>query len=66
MNSQVRDRAALVEPIMEIELVNEMSRIADEVYVDRAVVDLRPPAGGGVADDGARAASGCRRAGASP
>jgi MoxR-like ATPase len=38
LNSQVRDRAALVEPIMKIELVTEMSRIADEVYVDRAVV----------------------------
>ena len=38
LNSQVRDRAALVEPIMKMELVTEMSRIADEVYVDRAVV----------------------------
>ena len=38
LNSQVRDRAALVEPIMKIELVTEMSRIADEVYVDRSVV----------------------------
>jgi MoxR-like ATPase len=38
LNSQVRDRAALVEPIMKIELVSEMSRIADEVYVDRSVV----------------------------
>jgi len=38
MNSKVRDRASLVEPIMKIELVTEMSRIADEVYVDRAVI----------------------------
>ena len=38
LNSQVRDRAALVEPIMKIDLVTEMSRIADEVYVDRAVI----------------------------
>ena len=38
LNSQVRDRAALVEPIMKIELVTEMSRIADEVHVDRSVV----------------------------
>jgi MoxR-like ATPase len=38
MNSQVRDRAALVEPIMKTELVTEMSRIADDVYVDRAVI----------------------------
>jgi MoxR-like ATPase len=38
LNSKVRDRAALVEPIMKMDLVTEMSRIADEVYVDRAVV----------------------------
>ena len=38
MNSQVRDRAALVEPIMKMDLVTEMSRIADDVYVDRAVI----------------------------
>ena len=38
LNSRVRDRAALVEPIMKIDLVSEMSRIADEVHVDRAVV----------------------------
>src|SRR6476469_7338577 len=38
LNSQVRDRAALVEPIMKMALVAEMSRIADEVYVDGAVV----------------------------
>ena len=38
MNSKVRDRASLVEPIMKMDLVTEMSRIADEVYVDRAVI----------------------------
>jgi MoxR-like ATPase len=38
LNSRVRDRAGLVEPIMKIDLVSEMSRIADEVHVDRAVV----------------------------
>jgi MoxR-like ATPase len=38
LNSGVRDRAALVQPIMQIGLVSEMSRIADEVHVDRAVV----------------------------
>jgi MoxR-like ATPase len=38
LNSRVRDRAALVEPIMKIDLVSEMSRIADEVHVDRSVV----------------------------
>jgi MoxR-like ATPase len=38
LNSRVRDRAALVEPIMKIGLVEEMSRIADEVHVDRSVV----------------------------
>jgi MoxR-like ATPase len=38
LNSQVRDRAALVEPIMKIDLVGEMSRIADEVHVDRSIV----------------------------
>ena len=38
LNSQVRDRAALVEPIMKTGLVTEMSRIADDVYVDRAVI----------------------------
>ncbi len=38
LSSQVRDRAALVEPIMGIDLVPEMSRIADEVHVDRSIV----------------------------
>ncbi|MCW2822202.1 MAG: MoxR family ATPase [Marmoricola sp.] len=38
LNSGVRDRAALVEPIMKIDLVSEMSRIADQVHVDRSVV----------------------------
>jgi len=38
LNSRVRDRAALVEPIMKIDMITEMSRIADEVHVDRAVV----------------------------
>jgi MoxR-like ATPase len=38
LNSRVRDRAALVEPIMKIDLVTEMSRIADEVHVDRSIV----------------------------
>src|SRR3954469_7929332 len=33
MNSRVRDRASLVEPILKTELVTEMSRIADAVYV---------------------------------
>jgi MoxR-like ATPase len=34
----VRDRAGLVEPIMKIDMVSEMSRIADEVHVDRSVI----------------------------
>jgi MoxR-like ATPase len=38
LSSGVRDRVALVEPIMKMELVAEMSRIADEVHVDRAIV----------------------------
>ena len=38
LNSQIRDRAALIEPIMKIDLVSEMSRIADEVHVDRSVI----------------------------
>ncbi len=38
LNSGVRDRALLVRPIMQIGLVSEMSRIADEVHVDRSVV----------------------------
>jgi MoxR-like ATPase len=38
LDSRVRDRAALVQPIMQIGLVSEMSRIADEVHVDRAVI----------------------------
>jgi len=38
MNSGVRDRVTLVEPIMKMELVAEMSRIADEVHVDRSVI----------------------------
>ena len=38
LNSGLRDRVSLVEPIMKMELVSEMSRIADEVHVDGAVV----------------------------
>ena len=38
LNSGLRDRVSLVEPIMKIELVSEMSRIADEVHVDGATV----------------------------
>ncbi len=38
LNSQIRDRAALVEPMTTIDVITQMSRIADEVYVDRAVV----------------------------
>ncbi len=38
LNSGLRDRVSLVEPIMKIDLVSEMSRIADEVHVDGAVV----------------------------
>jgi MoxR-like ATPase len=38
LNSRVRDRAALLQPIMKIGLVSEMSRIADEVHVDGSVV----------------------------
>ncbi len=38
INSKLRDRASLVEPIMKTDLVTEMSRVADEVYVDRAVI----------------------------
>jgi len=37
-DSRVRDRAALVKPIMGMDLVRDMSRIADEVHVDGAVV----------------------------
>jgi MoxR-like ATPase len=38
LSSGIRDRASLVEPIMNISMIGEMSRIADEVYVDRAIV----------------------------
>jgi MoxR-like ATPase len=38
LDSRVRDRAALVEPVMKIELITEMSHIADEVHVDRAII----------------------------
>ena len=38
LNSGLRDRVSLVEPIMKMDLVGEMSRIADEVHVDGAVV----------------------------
>ena len=38
LDSKVRDRAALIEPVMKIDLITEMARIADEVYVDRAVI----------------------------
>ncbi len=38
LSSEVRDRVALIEPIMQMGLVTEMSRIADRVHVDRSIV----------------------------
>jgi MoxR-like ATPase len=38
LDSKVRDRAELIEPIMKIEVITEMARVADEVHVDRAVI----------------------------
>ncbi len=38
LNSGVRDRGALVKPIMKMDLIGEMSSIADQVHVDPAVV----------------------------
>jgi len=38
MSSGIRDRAALIEPVADPEVVQRMSAIADGVYVDRAVV----------------------------
>ena len=38
VNASVRDRAALVEPVITAETIAQMSGLADEVYVDPAVV----------------------------
>jgi len=38
MSSGIRDRAALLEPVVDPAIVQEMSKIADRVYVDRAVI----------------------------
>ena len=38
MSSGIRDRAALLEPVVDNTLVQEMSAIADRVYVDKALV----------------------------
>jgi MoxR-like ATPase len=38
VNAKVRDRAALVEPVITAETVAQMGSLADEVYVDPAVV----------------------------
>jgi MoxR-like ATPase len=38
VSSGIRDRAALLEPVVDPATVQEMSKIADRVYVDRAVV----------------------------
>jgi MoxR-like ATPase len=38
MSSGIRDRAALLEPVVDSGVVQEMSQIADRVYVDRALV----------------------------
>ncbi|GAA1770049.1 MoxR family ATPase [Nocardioides hankookensis] len=36
--SRIRDRVDLVKPVMAIERIDEMSRIADDVYVDGAII----------------------------
>ncbi len=38
VNAKVRDRAGLVEPVMTADAVAQMSALADEVYVDPAVI----------------------------
>jgi MoxR-like ATPase len=38
MSSGIRDRAALLEPVVDPAIVQDMSKIADRVYVDRAVI----------------------------
>jgi MoxR-like ATPase len=38
MDSGIRDRAALLEPVVDPAIVQEMSKIADRVYVDGAVI----------------------------
>jgi MoxR-like ATPase len=38
MSSGIRDRAAMLEPVVDPAIVQEMSKIADRVYVDRAVI----------------------------
>jgi MoxR-like ATPase len=38
MSSGVRDRAAQLQPVADNAIVDEMSRIADRVYVDRALI----------------------------
>jgi MoxR-like ATPase len=38
MSSGIRDRAALLEPVVDPAIVQDMSKIADRIYVDRAVI----------------------------
>ncbi len=38
MSSGIRDRAAMLEPVIDGAIVQEMSQIADRVYVDRSLV----------------------------
>ena len=38
ISSELRDRVALVKPIMQLGLIEDMSRIADGVHVDRSII----------------------------
>jgi MoxR-like ATPase len=38
MSSGIRDRAALLEPVVDPAIVQEMSKIADRIYVDRSLI----------------------------
>ncbi len=61
-DSTVRDRAALVEPVITTARSSELSRVAGEVYVDRAVDPLRPPARRGLPRTSSTSGSGSVRA----
>ena len=68
VNAKVRDRASLVTPVITSATIGQMSGLADDVYVDPAVLDLRRRARRGVAPPAARPAGplGARLPGAGP
>ena len=56
VNAKIRDRASLVTPVITSAAIGQMSGLADDVYVDPAVLDLRRRARRGVAAPAARPA----------